>query len=73
MTLMALSLSLAIAGAFLLTSVQMDSSEQYSTLFLTFFIPLPEMLVDTLEEASRTGFRRSSQLVVSHDRDSVSA
>jgi exosortase C (VPDSG-CTERM-specific) len=54
MTLIALSfVSFAITGAFLFLGTKWARSAMFPLFFLAFFIPLPEMVVDTLEEASK--------------------
>lgn len=54
MTLIALSLvCFAIAGAFLFLGTKWARSAMFPLFFLAFFIPLPEVVVDTLEEASK--------------------
>jgi exosortase C (VPDSG-CTERM-specific) len=54
MTLIALSfVCFAIAGAFLFLGTKWARSAMFPLFFLAFFIPLPEIVVDTLEEASK--------------------
>jgi exosortase C (VPDSG-CTERM-specific) len=54
MTLVALSsVCFAIAGAFLFLGAKWARSAMFPLFFLAFFIPLPEVVVDTLEEASK--------------------
>jgi exosortase C (VPDSG-CTERM-specific) len=54
MTLVALSfVCFAIAGAFLFLGTKWARSAMFPLFFLAFMIPLPEMVVDTLEEASQ--------------------
>jgi len=56
MTLIALSfVCFAIAGAFLFLGTKWARSAMFPLFFLAFFIPLPEIVVDTLEEASKQG------------------
>ena len=54
MTLIALSfVCFAISGAFLFLGTKWARSAMFPLFFLAFFIPLPEIVVDTLEEASK--------------------
>jgi exosortase C (VPDSG-CTERM-specific) len=54
MTLIALAfVSFAITGAFLFLGRKWARSAMFPLFFLAFFIPLPEIVVDTLEEASK--------------------
>ena len=54
MTLIALSfVCFAIAGAFLFLGTKWARSAMFPLFFLAFMIPLPEIVVDTLEEASK--------------------
>jgi exosortase C (VPDSG-CTERM-specific) len=54
MTLIALSfVCFAITGAFLFLGTKWARSAMFPLFFLAFFIPLPEIVVDTLEEASK--------------------
>src|SRR5262249_4420857 len=54
MTLIALSfVCFAITGAFLFLGTKWARSAMFPLFFLVFFIPLPEIVVDTLEEASK--------------------
>ena len=54
MTLVALSfVCFAISGAFLFLGTKWARSAMFPLFFLAFFIPLPEIVVDTLEEASK--------------------
>jgi exosortase C (VPDSG-CTERM-specific) len=54
MTLVALSfVCFAITGAFLFLGAKWARSAMFPLFFLAFFIPLPEVVVDTLEEASK--------------------
>jgi exosortase C (VPDSG-CTERM-specific) len=54
MTLIALSfVCFAITGAFLFLGVKWARSAMFPLFFLAFFIPLPAIVVDTLEEASK--------------------
>ena len=54
MTLVALSfVCFAITGAFLFLGAKWARSAMFPLFFLAFFIPLPEIVVDTLEEASK--------------------
>ena len=54
MTLIALSFAcVAVAGAFLFLGTKWARSAMFPLFFLAFMIPLPEIVVDTLEEASK--------------------
>jgi len=54
MTLIALSfVCFVIAGSFLFLGMKWARSAMFPLFFLAFFIPLPEIVVDTLEEASK--------------------
>jgi len=54
MTLIALSfVCFVIAGCFLFLGTKWARSAMFPLFFLAFFIPLPEIVVDTLEEASK--------------------
>ena len=54
MTLVALSfVCFAIAGVFLFLGTKWARSAMFPLFFLAFMIPLPELVVDTLEEASK--------------------
>lgn len=54
MTLVALSfVCFALTGAFLFLGAKWARSAMFPLFFLAFFIPLPEVVVDTLEEASK--------------------